>query len=226
MKKLLLGLLLLPSLALADVPPKAKLYIPVLKQQLKEVWPALNLQSSVAADIEQESCISLTSSRCWDPKAELKTSREYGFGLGQITIAYDKNGKVRFNNFNEMKKLDSKLKSWKWEDRYNPSYQIRAMVVMHHNNYIKLKFPTSNEYEKMAFTYSAYNGGLGGVLQDEKLCQSTRGCDPKKWFGNVEKHSFKQKTKVSGYGKSFFDINREYVKNVMIVRRPKYIPYF
>jgi hypothetical protein len=73
--------------------------------------------------------------------------------------------------------------------------------------------------------FSAFIGGLGGVLWDRRLCSSVPGCDPNQWFGHVEHHSTKAKAAVAGYGKSFFEINREYVRNVMIVRRPKYAVY-
>jgi len=75
-------------------------------------------------------------------------------------------------------------------------------------------------------TFSAYNGGLGGALQDRKLCASVPKCNPNLWFGHVAAHSFKNKTKVHGYGQSFYDINREYVVNVLSKRRVKYAVYF
>jgi len=74
----------------------------------------------------------------------------------------------------------------------------------------------------MAFTFSAYNGGFGGVLKDRVLCSKTPGCDSSKWLGNVENTSFRSRTSVKGYGQSFFDINRGYVRNIMVVRSPKY----
>ena len=46
--------------------------------------------------------------------------------------------------------------------------------------------------------------------------------DSGKWFGHVEHTSLKAKTAVPGYGKSFFEINREYVRNVMVTRTVRY----
>lgn len=214
------------SLAIAETfPVNAIAYVPLLKQELNSIWPTHPLPSTTAAQIEQETCVRLTSKGCWNPKTELKTSREYGFGFGQITIAYDAKGKERFNNFNEFKKLSSELGSWKWEDRYNPDYQLKALVIVDKNEYNKIKFPTASPLDRLSFSLSSYNGGFGGVLQDVKLCQVTENCDSTKWFNNVALVSFKQKTKIQGYGQSFFDINRGYVDNIMNKRRTKYIPY-
>ena len=209
-----------------SVPVGAKQHLPELKLVIKNNWATLSTPSIIGGQIEQESCISLTHKRCWNSNVELKTSREYGFGLGQITIAYDKNGKVRFNNFEEAKKQFPKaLSAWKWEDRFNASYQMTTMVLMDKNLYNRSMSLTPNDKDRLAFMLSAYNGGFGGVLQDRKLCQATKGCDPSLWFGNVAAYSFKSKTKVKGYGESAYDINRGYVDQVMNKRRFKYIPY-
>lgn len=220
---LLLLLFYVPSVA-QTIPKNALIYAPLLKQELATSWPTHPLPSSIAAQIEQESCVSLTSTRCWDPRAELKTSRENGFGLGQTTIAYNADGSVRFDNFEEFKKLDVRLKSWKFEDRYDPKRQIIMMVAVDKNQYNKIKFPVASDLDRLNFSFSAYNGGFGGVLQDVKLCGSTQGCDATKWVGNVAIVSFKSKIKVQGYGLSFFDINRQYVDNIMNKRRAKYVP--
>jgi hypothetical protein len=221
MRRLFFTLLLMatamPSMA-GTVPERASLYIPTLKSQISQAWPSVPIPASLAGQIEQETCPSLTHKKCWNPRTELKTDREHGFGLGQITIT------AKFNNFEEVKKIDAKLKSWKWEDRYNPAYQLRAVVLMDRVTFVKLSFAAS-DYERMAFMFSAYNGGLGGVMQDRRLALS-KGADPNKWFGHVEVYSFKSKTKAQGYGQSFFEVNRGYVRNVLKVRMQKYQPFF
>lgn len=196
------------------LPENAKKYAPVLKEELKKFWPELKERSIIAAQVEKESCVTLKSSKCWSPFAELKTDREYGFGFGQITVT------KRFNNFDEVKKLDKSLSSWKWENRFDPGLQLRAMVLMDKDIYRKL--PAVLE-DKMAFMLASYNGGLGGILNDRRLCQGTKGCDPNKWFGNVENTSFKSKIKPPQYGKSFFEINREYPKVILQVKAQKYV---
>jgi len=201
------------------LPPNAVTYLPVLQAEIRQHWPQTPLPSTLAAQVEQETCYNLKHRKCWNPKAELKTEREYGFGLGQLTVT------KRFDNFSEAKKLHHSLADWQWEDRYDPSRQLRTMILMDKAAWARLSF-VDDEIERLAMTFSAYNGGLGGVLQDRKLCSSKAGCDPNKWFGHVAEHSFKKKTKTSGYGQSFYHINREYVVNVLTTRREKYAPYF
>lgn len=201
-----------------NIPVNSKQYLPILNKAIDDVWKDLSIRSMEAGQIEQETCISLTHKKCWNPKAELKTSREYGFGLGQITIT------DKFNNFEEIKKMDKFLKDWKYEDRYDPYRQLRALVVYDHFIYSKV-IGSYSDYDRLAFTLAAYNGGLGGLIQDRQLCKTITGCESNKWFGNVENTSRKSKKKSSGYGKSFFEINREYVSNILLIRRQKYIPY-
>lgn len=220
------SLLVTASAAVTTIPKGAVTHLPALKVAIDKNWPTLSKPALIAGQIEQESCISLTHSRCWNSKVELKTTREYGFGLGQITIAYDKTGKVRFDNFLEAKRqFGSALSAWKWEDRFNASYQLTTIILMDKNLYNRSQSLTPRDADRLAFMFASYNGGFGGLLQDRKLCQGVKGCDGTKWFGHVEHQSFKSRTKVKGYGESAFDINRGYVRQVMYQRSDKYIPY-
>jgi hypothetical protein len=206
-----------------SIPPRAQEYLPVLKENILDVWPDMPIKSTTGGQVEQETCPSLHSSECWNPHAELKTSREYGFGLGQITAAYDSQGKVIFDNFKWAVSLDQKLKSWKYEDRYNAEYQLRALIRFDQLYWRGVTW-AKDDLNHWAFTLSSYNGGDGGVRNDRKLCQSQGGdCD--NWFGDngVAKYSWKSKIKIQGYGDSFYSINRSYVTNVLMMRRQKYI---
>lgn len=204
----------------ANLPPKASAeYLPVLAEELATHWPAAPLRSVFAAQVEQETCPSLTSKKCWSPGAELKTSREYGFGLGQLTVT------KRFDNFAGARGLDPTLRDWAWADRYDARRQLRTMVLMDRAGYRSLK-TVPDQMERLAMAFSAYNGGLGGVLNDRRLCGQVAGCDPARWFGHVELHSLKARAAVQGYGKSFYEINRGYVRAVMIERRPRYAAVF
>lgn len=192
------------SLVLSPLPPRAVEYLPVLRSVVEAAWPDLPDRALLAGQIEQETCISLTHPSCWNSRAELHTAREYGFGLGQITIT------SRFNTFDTVKGLDPALRGWAWADRYDPARQIRALVALDRNLYRRF----APEDDGLAFMLSAYNGGLGGVLQDRRLCAAKTGCDPHRWFGHVERTSYRATTKVQGYGQSFFAINRGYVRNI------------
>ena len=213
-----------PKPQLPKIPERAVVLMPDVNQAIDDIWPDMPMRSYFPAQIEQESCITLTHSKCWNPRAELKTSREYGFGLGQITIAYNANGTERFNVFTEVKRQHPDLKNWQWEDRYNPLLQIKAIVVKNRVNWGSIKWDTADLDNKMAFLATYYNGG--SPLRDRNLCVQTAGCDPSKWWGNVELYSVKSKTKLKEYGnRSLFEISREYPRKVLNERRPKYIPY-
>lgn len=197
------------------IPALAKVYLPLLWSVLALLWPTMPDPALLAGQIEQETCPSLTHRKCWNPRTELKTSREYGFGLGQLTVT------EKFNNFEAAKGWDRSLAGWRWEDRFDPQMQLRALVAYDRNLYGQIRFGASDR-DRLAFMFSAYNGGLGGLLKDRRLCAAVAGCDRDRWFGHIEQQSFRAKTSVKGYGKSFFEINREYVRNIMDVRSLKY----
>src|SRR4051812_47800489 len=91
-------ILLLPSIALGQAfPERAKIYIPMLKEEIQKKWADMPNKPSLSSQVEQETCISLKHSKCWNPKAELKTPREYGFGFGQMTVTYNADKSVRFD---------------------------------------------------------------------------------------------------------------------------------
>ena len=197
------------------LPANAEHYLPVLVAEVRRAWPDHPRPSTLAAQVENETCINLKWPSCWNPHTELKTSREYGFGLGQITIT------SKFNTFTTVQGLDPTLKTWRYEDRYNPEMQLRALVALDKQSYKQI-LETREDLSHLAMAYAAYNGGVGGVLSDRRVCSATPGCNPGVWFANVEFTSLKARSVVGGYGQSFFAINREYVKNVLIIRRGKY----
>jgi soluble lytic murein transglycosylase-like protein len=66
----------------------------------------------------------------------------------------------------------------------NPSWAIRALVQYDFWLYTRIR--AKNACERLAFTLSAYNGGLGWVNRDKTLA-SGKGLDPLVWFGSVER---------------------------------------
>ncbi|EPT1451945.1 hypothetical protein ACVOZ6_003533 [Escherichia coli] len=220
---LLLGLML-PAVA-APIPDGAKTYLSELVRHQLDLWPDAPQPHFLAGQIEQESCISLKHSRCWSPRAELKTKRENGIGFGQVTRAYNADGSIRFDVIDDLSRQHPELSGWGWETRYNATYQLKALVLMDRGIYARVKGAASDT-DRLAFMLSAYNGGEGGLRQDRRLCANTKGCDQNRWKGHVERTSLKAKAATPGYGKSFFHINREYVTNVLDVRSAKYQPYF
>lgn len=214
----------MPSLA-AQVPKNALQYLPQLVETQQAIWPDAPIPSFLAAQVEQESCISLTHSKCWNPTAQLKTKREWGRGLGQVTTAYRADGSIRFDKQEELRQQFPSLRGWTTERWADPRYQLTAIVEMDKAIYGRQR-GAATDLDRLSFTLSAYNGGEGGVLQDRRLCSNTRGCDQSRWTGHVANTSLKSKTPHPGYRQSFFAINREYVTNILDVRRHKYKPYF
>jgi hypothetical protein len=227
MSRFLIALLVLLSVPAAaeSVPARAEIYLPTLVGAQRSIWPDAPTPSFLAGQVEQESCITLKHSKCWNPTAQLKTSREWGRGLGQVTTAYRADGTIRFDKQEELRQQFPSLRGWttaRWADA---TFQMTAIVEMDKSIYTRQR-DAATPRDRLAFTLSAYNGGEGGVLQDRRLCANTKGCDPTRWAGHVERTSLKNKVASAGYGKSFFEINREYVTNILDVRRHKYEPYF
>ncbi len=211
--------------ALAQVPETSKQYLPMLVAAQRQVWPDAPMPEFMAAQIEKESCITLKHSKCWNPTAQLKTSREWGRGLGQITTAYNPDGSIRFDKQAELRARHASLREWTTERWADPRFQLLAIVEMNKGIFNRQRGAATVE-DRLSFTLSAYNGGEGGLLQDRRLCANSTGCDQSRWFGHVEHHSMKQKVPKKGYGKSFFHINREYVRTILMERRFKYQQYF
>ena len=208
--------MIIGSLADVVVPDRARLYAPILAKNQQTLWPDAPVPWTLAGLIEQETGPCPRGRQCWNPRAELKTSREYGFGLGQITIT------SRFNEFNELKKKYASLRDWEWNARFDPDHQLVAVVEMIHALWRQVP-PFATQEDHWAFTDCAYNGGLGGLLQDRRACSNSAGCDPTRWFGNVETHSLKSRTPQPAYGgQSFYGINRGHVRNVLRVFPAKY----
>lgn len=201
------------SVRAEGISSNAQKYLPVLVTQQCQYWPDISEPHALPGQIEQESN--------WNPRAELKTSREHGIGLGQITKT------DKFDSLAELKgQYPKALSGWSWGNPsiYDPIYQIRGLLLMDLRNYQTI-IDSADEHERLAFTFAAYNGGLGGLVSDRRMCAGTKGCDQSRWFGNVEKTSLKSKKAVGGYDKSFFSINRSYVTNVLLVKSLKYSPY-
>lgn len=204
-------------------PPAAVPFLPLLKAEQLTYWPDHPSPAVLGALVEQETCPSLTSRKCWNPRTELKTEREYGFGFPQTTVAYRTDGSERFNAWAESRARDSDaLADWTWDNRFDARLQLRSLVLDNRACYRQMSRLVPDAENALAFCDAAHNGGYGGVLSDRRLCAAKAGCDPDIWFANVEHTSAKSRVKWRGYGASAFDINRTHVRNVMIVRRARY----
>lgn len=181
----------------------------------------------LASLIEHESCIGLTHSLCWNPASRLKTQREEGAGLLQLTKAFKPDGSIRFDALTELKqKHPIQLKLLSWSTIYTrPDLQITAGILKMKDNYNYFLPYSSDVTEAYAFADASYNGGVSGTDNERRACKLSSWCDHKKWFNNVEKLCLKSKAALYGQ-RSACDINRHHVKDVMLVRSSKYSRFF
>lgn len=195
------------------IPKAAVCLLPILWLEVAALWPEFPAKPMFAGQIEQESR--------WNPRAELKTSRENGVGLSQVTRAYNADGSIRFDTMAELKALHRELKDWTWERRFDPRMGMRAVILKDRDCYSAMPW-AADALNRAALSLVCYNSGRGGINQDRQLCRQMEGCNPDKWFGNIEHHSLKNKVKTAGYGKSFFEISREYPRRILFDLAPKY----
>lgn len=206
-----------------DVPPhpRAVALAPVLQAETARWWPDLDRPHYVPALISHESCITYTHRRCWSPDSELRSQREQGLGLGQLTRAFRADGSVRFDSLAEMRDRHPALADLDWSTlRGRPDLQIRALVLMSRDNWHALR-GVQDPLHRLAFTDAAYNGGLGGVQRERRACEIAAGCNPQRWWGHVEHRCLKSRQPLYG-GRSACDINRHHVTDVLVHRMPRY----
>lgn len=197
----------------SHLPGQAARLLPQLSGELIRFWPSLKPKAFVAAVIEQESG--------WQVRATLRTQRELGCGLGQITLASRADGSVRFDALQESKRLDPSLAGWNWRDCYQEQYQLRGVVLKLRSNDQHCRALMADNLESLACAAAQYNGGAGSVTRRIHLCHARPGCDPQRWFGHLE-YQVVQSTRITaGYGESFASINSRYPARVF-ARMAKY----
>jgi hypothetical protein len=193
---------------------------PMAVTEIERIWPDMPRRSYLGTLIEKESR--------WRAGAQLKTSREEGAGLGQLTRAWSANGALRFDALQEVKALaPDHLGELSWANVYlRADLGLRATLVKLRDCDTRLqRLGEFERMERVALCDAAYNGGWGGLQQDRKRCALTTGCDPARWFDHVEHTSGKSRTKWQGYGRSAFDINRGHVRaTVPVEQRLRYMP--
>lgn len=204
-----------------DEVAKAQQYLPVLAAERQRMWadhPRPELLPSLVGHESGCPCMR----KCWEPGARLKSAREEGAGLGQITRAYRVDGSLRFDALAELRDRHPALGDWSWENVYKrPDLQLRAVVIMMREGFQYFKRLGLSDSAALAFADAGYNGGNGGVQNDRRACKLSAGCNPAQWFGQVELHC--TKSRVALYGqRSACDINRHHVVDVLTVRAAKY----
>lgn len=207
------------------ISPRAFELFPLIQSEVDKNFQNFPHPEYFPALIEHESCISLTHSKCWKSTSRLKTSKEEGIGLGQLTRTW-KNGKLRFDTLADMKRAyPRELGELSWSTIQNRSdLQIRTMIVMTRDNYKSL-YAVKDTYERTKMADSAYNGGRLNVERSRRVCAMSKGCNPQIWFNNVERYN--QKPNVILYGdRTVRQINNHHVRDVFEVRIHKFQPFF
>jgi len=97
-------------------------------------------------------------------------------------------------------------------DAFDPHWAVPAAIRYDAWHYRRLDGPPCHLEAKMQ---SAYNGGLGWVRRDERICASQPGCNPDLWFGHVENWSARSA--------AAFKENRRYVASIINEHQPLYL---
>lgn len=153
------ALLLLPLLALADVPRDALRHQRDLTRHARAVWGMDAPVAVFAAQIHQESR--------WRADAVSPVGAQ---GIAQFMPA--------------TATWISGVYRWGKAQPTNPAWAMRALVT--YDRWLWDRVQASGDCERMAMSLSAYNGGMGWVYRDQKLA-AQQGADRARWFGHVEK---------------------------------------
>ena len=92
---------------------------------------------------------------------------------------------------------------------FNPGWALRALVS--YDKWLWDRLNGADACQRMAFTLSAYNGGIGWVGRDRKEAER-QGRDPARWFGQVEKVN-------AGRSAPSLRENRRYVRLILLERQ-------
>ena len=95
---------------------------------------------------------------------------------------------------------------------FNPGWSLRALCT--YDKWLWERVTGHSDMERMAFTLSAYNGGLGWVNRDRKKARAL-GVDDRRWFGAVENVN-------AGRSKAAFRENRNYPRLILKERQYAY----
>lgn len=204
------------------IPPQAFTFRDTIRTELDTYFSDIPEYNYFPSLVEHESCISLKHKKCWNSMSELKTKREQGLGLTQITRAYREDGSVRFDTLGDMRnRYKAELRDASWDTlKTRPDIQIRMGILLLRESYKKL-YSVDNPMARLQMTDSAYNGGIGDVFKARRACGLKQGCNPNLWFGHVETKIPKSRKPIYA-GRSALDINLHHVDDVFNGRLPKY----
>jgi hypothetical protein len=190
---------------------RAKPYLIIMSDVIRTYWPAAPGKPIMAGKIEQESA--------WKNKATLKTSRELGRGLGQMTIAYRTDGSERFNIYRDAVKMKA-LKNWDWQaDPYNVRYQLTFSVLTDRSNFGTVRPYAVNDYQAWKMALVCYNAGQGRWLSRRHNAKA-RDRPADRWDGGLDMTYSSGEAKLL-YGRPLYEAVNEY-PTVIFSRAQKY----
>jgi hypothetical protein len=190
---------------------RAAPYLPILSAAFVSHWPDAPIRQHAAGQVEQESS--------WKSKATLKTSRELGRGLTQMTIAYTSTGKERFNIYRDAVQARA-LKGWDWKaDPYNVRYQLTFLVLQDKSNYMQMRHLFASDEEAVKAELVSYNAGAGRVLK-RRAYALLKGLPCDKWTGGLD-GAYSPKEAALLYGRPLYEAVNEYPR-VIFQRAGKY----
>lgn len=194
-----------------------------LYQEVNRLFPEFYVPPYFGALIEHESCITLKHSKCWNPESRLKTSREEGAGLPQLTRAYHADGSIRFDTLTDLvRKYPKELNGLNWNTVYQrPDLQIRAMILLWKSNFRLFQNKGIDYWNMMAMADASYNAGYGNISNDIQVCKLKANCDPKIWWGNVNTTCTRKKILYDN--RSACDIQKHHVNDVLLNKLDKYV---
>lgn len=97
-------------------------------------------------------------------------------------------------------------------DTQNPTWALRALVV--YDKWLWDRIKAFDDCNRMAFTLSAYNGGLGWVYRDQALASSS-GLDKLTWWSSAA-------TVNAGRSAANWQENRHYPQVILFKHQPIY----
>lgn len=155
--RLQLAVLLMTTVAAAQIPAKAKPYKATLRAEIRRQWgvnPPVDANAILAGTIHQESA--------WNPRAESPLAQ----GITQFTPS----------TWSWITGLDPTIAQL--GDVWNPNAAIRAAAYYH--RYLWRRIEARTEQDIWCGVLSSYNGGEGWYRRDRRIAQS------EEWFGKIE----------------------------------------
>lgn len=195
-----------PNRSYGSVMQDAEKHLPTLKRILHEQWRSAPMPYIICGQVEQESR--------WKEKAQLKTSRELGRGLAQMTIT------ERFNVYEEVAH-QAAYRGWRWrDDPFNATYQLTYLVLTDRANYTSMCRLLNEGEDAWAGALVAYNAGPGTVLQRHALAK-LNGVDHDHWFGGLDSVALKGEERLL-YGRKLVDMRNDYPRFIIRGKAGKY----